>query len=130
MRLLALVVLLTSLLLIPFVLWGDAFERALHFEAGVEWLRSWGGAGWMVVIGLLIGDLFLPIPATPLMSAAGYLYGIAIGGLLSATGSFLSGALAYAVCRRFGQRAARRLAGEAELQNAERFFARRGAWLV
>ena len=130
MRLFALVVLLTGALLVPFLLWGNAFERALNAEAGVEWLRSWGRAGWILVIALLVGDLFLPIPATPLMSAAGYLYGVPIGGLLSATGSFLSGALAYGVCRRFGRGAAQRLAGEAELQNAERLFARRGAWLV
>jgi uncharacterized membrane protein YdjX (TVP38/TMEM64 family) len=130
MRLFALVIALTGALLIPFLLWGGAFERALNFQAGVEWLRSWGGAGSIVVVVLLVADLFLPIPATPLMSAAGYLYGPALGGLLSAGGSFLSGMLAYGLCRGFGRGAARRLAGEDELQRAEQFFARRGAWLV
>lgn len=130
MRLFALVIALTGLLLIPFLLWGGAFERALNFEAGVEWLRSWGRAGWIVVVVLLVADLFLPIPATPLMSAAGYLYGPAIGGLVSAGGSILAGMLAYCLCRWFGRGAARRLAGEDELQRAEQFFARRGGWLV
>ncbi|HEX5176739.1 MAG TPA: VTT domain-containing protein [Chthoniobacteraceae bacterium] len=130
MRLIALVLALTGLLLIPFLIWGGTFERALSFHAGVAWLRSWGPLGGVVVIALLVADLFLPVPATPLMSATGYLYGTVIGGLLSASGSFLSGALAYALCRKFGHGLARRLAGDVELQRAEKYFARRGAWLV
>jgi uncharacterized membrane protein YdjX (TVP38/TMEM64 family) len=130
MRLIVLVLALTGLLLIPFLLWGGSFERALSFAATVAWLRSAGRLGGFIVIGLLVADLFLPIPATPLMSAAGYLYGAVIGGLLSLSGSFLSGLLAYALCRKFGRRVARRFAGDADLERAEKYFARRGAWLV
>ena len=130
MRVIALVFALTGVLLIPFLLWGGTFDRALSFEGAVAWLRGYGPFGGVVVIALLVADVFLPIPATPLMSAAGYLYGSVMGGLLSASGSFLSGVLAYSLCRRFGRGAARRFAGELELERAERYFARRGAWWV
>ena len=60
-------------------------------RCGRKFVQDCGAWGWAVVIGLLIGDLFLPIPATGVMSAAGYVYGPWIGGIISVTGSFLSG---------------------------------------
>lgn len=49
---------------------------------------------------------------------------------MSAAGSFLSGALAYGLCRALGQRAAARLVSEADLAKGGALFARWGAWLV
>ena len=130
MRLFLFVVGLAVLILLPFLLWGEAFTQWFSGDAGLVWLRSWGHWSWIAVLALLIGDLFLPIPATPVMSAAGYLYGVWIGGLLSATGSFFSGLLAYGLCRRFGRTAAARLAGDADFARGEALFQRNGAWLV
>ena len=130
MRLVALIAALILLVIVPFLFWGETFARWFSGDAGLQWLRGQGDFAWLAILGLLIGDLFLPIPATPLMSAAGYFYGVLAGGLLSATGSFLSGLLAYSLCRRFGHGAAVRLAGEAELARAERLFHDKGAWLV
>ena len=83
-----------------------------------------------MVIGLLIGDLFLPIPATGVMSAAGYVYGPWIGGIVSVAGSFLSGMLAFALCRTLGHRAALWLAGEKGLAENDALFRRGGPWLI
>ena len=130
MRLLLFVLGLTALMLLPFIFWGEAFTQWFTGDAGLLWLRSWGRWSWVAVLALLIGDLFLPVPATPVMSAAGYLYGVWVGGLLSATGSFLSGVLAYGMCRQFGRAAAARLVGDEELARGEALFARQGAWLV
>jgi uncharacterized membrane protein YdjX (TVP38/TMEM64 family) len=117
-------------LLLPFLFWGELFTQWFTGAEGLMWLQSWGRWTWAAVLVLLVGDLFLPVPATPMMSAAGYLYGVWLGGLLSATGSFLSGLLAYGLCRRFGRAAAARLAGDAELARGEALFQERGAWLV
>ena len=130
MRLLWIILGLLLLLLFPCGLWGDLFTRWFTGDAGIAWLRTWGVWSWAVVLALLIGDLFLPIPATPIMSAAGYLFGVYVGGLLSAVGSFLSGMLAYGICRRFGRSAAARFAGAPELDRGEVLFARHGLWLV
>jgi uncharacterized membrane protein YdjX (TVP38/TMEM64 family) len=121
---------LAVLLLLPFLFWGELFTLWFSGEAGLAWLRSWGAWGWLAVLALLVADLFLPLPSTAVMSGAGYLYGAWLGGLLSACGSFLSGLLAYGLCRRFGRALAARLAGADELARGEALFQRQGAWIV
>jgi uncharacterized membrane protein YdjX (TVP38/TMEM64 family) len=64
------------------------------------------------------------------MAALGFVYGPVAGGLIATLGSFLSGALAYLLCRRFGRPAATRLLGPRQLVDAELLFARVGGWLV
>jgi len=88
MRLLVTSIILAVVLCVPFLIWEDQFMQWFTGDAAIRWIRGWGAWGWLAVIGLLISDLVLPIPATPVMSAAGYLYGTFIGGLLSAIGSF------------------------------------------
>ncbi len=121
---------LAILFLIPFLIWGDLFEGWFTGKAAVEWVRSWGAWGWAAILVLLSADLILPLPATGVMSAAGYLYGTFVGGTISALGSFLSGMLAYGLCRAFGHGIAERLAGKDELARGESLFRRQGAWLV
>ena len=121
---------LAVLFLLPFLFWGERFTSWFTDDAAIRWIRGWGPWGWAAVIALLCGDLLLPLPATGVMSAAGYVYGAWVGGAVSAAGSFLSGMLGYSLCRAFGQRAALRLAGERELARSEALFRRRGAWLV
>lgn len=130
MRLVWLTLALALAVIIPFAIWGGRFEQWLTLEGTVGTIRSWGALGWLGIIALLIGDLFLPIPATPVMSAAGFLYGWFAGGLLAATGSFLAGTAAYWLCRSFGQRAAERIVGRADLEKGRALFVRRGPWLV
>ena len=130
MRVLRLFLVLAVLVLIPFLVWGGKFMALFEGEAARKFVLDCGAWGWLVVLGLLIGDLFLPIPATGVMSAAGYVYGPWIGGIISVTGSFLSGMLAFALCRRLGHRAAVWLAGEKGLAENEAVFRRSGPWLI
>ena len=130
MRLLVTFLVLSVLLCLPFLIWGDSFERWFTGDAVIEWIRGWGPWGWLAVIGLLVSDLVLPIPATPVLSAAGYLYGPLLGGLIGATGSFLSGMAGYGLCRAFGQKLARFLSSEEDLQKHRSVFERSGPWIV
>ena len=130
MRLLATAFAFAILLCIPFAIWGGQFMAWFTGEAAIAWIRGWGAWGWLAVVGLLMSDLFLPIPATPVMSAAGYLYGPLIGGTISAVGSFAAGMAGYGLCRTFGRAIAARLAGEDELSRHETLFQRSGPWLV
>lgn len=129
-RLLRIFIILALLVLIPFFIWGDRFMAIFDGQAARQWIRECGPWGWLAVVGLLISDLFLPIPATGVMSATGFVYGAWIGGLISFVGSFLSGALAYGLCRALGRRAAIYLAGEEGLAQNETLFRRAGPWLV
>jgi uncharacterized membrane protein YdjX (TVP38/TMEM64 family) len=130
MRLLWLTLFLALAVLVPFALWGGRFEAWLTLEGIAALVRGWGAWGWAAIVALLVGDLFLPIPSTLVMSAAGLLYGALLGGLLAATGSFLSGAVAYLLCRTLGHGAAARLVGAEDLEKGARLFAQRGPWLV
>jgi uncharacterized membrane protein YdjX (TVP38/TMEM64 family) len=130
MRLLITAAAMAGLFCLPFVLWGQDFMLWFSGDAAIAWIRGQGSWGGLAVVGLLVADLFLPIPATPVMSAAGYLYGFWTGGILSALGSFAAGATGYLLCRGFGWGIAARLAGEKELSDHHTRFQRFGPWLV
>ena len=129
-RLIGIFVILAILVLIPFLIWGEGFEQRFSQAGAIEWLRDYGRWAWAAGILLLMSDLFLPIPATAVMAALGFIYGPVAGGLIATAGSFCSGALAYLVCRRFGRPVAVRVLGPQDLMEGERLFARAGAWLV
>lgn len=126
----ALILLILIGIIGPFLVWGAAFDQALSLEGTRTWLGQYGHWAWAAGMALLMSDIVLPIPGTVVMSALGWMYGWAWGGLIAAAGSFLSGLLAYALCRGLGRPAARWIAGEAGLAKGEAFFARRGGWVV
>ncbi len=130
MRLLLTFIFLGVLFCVPFVIWGDDFMRWFTGDAAIAWIRGWGAWGWFAVIALLMSDLVLPIPATPVMSAAGFLYGTWVGGLVGAAGSVASGLLGYWLCRVFGRGIAARLTCTSELAKHEALFRRGGPWIV
>jgi uncharacterized membrane protein YdjX (TVP38/TMEM64 family) len=129
-RLLRIFIALALLVLIPFAIWGDRFMAIFDGTSARQWILDCGAWGWLAVIGLLISDLFLPLPATGIMSAAGYVYGAWRGGVISVFGSVLSGLLAYGLCRALGRGVATKLAGEEGLAQNEALFHRTGPWLV
>ena len=130
MRLLWLSLLIAVILALPFLFWGETFEIWFAGESAVARLRGCGAWAWAAIVGLLAADLVLPLPGTAVMSAGGFIYGALLGGVIAAGGSFLSGLLAYGLCRRFGHGIAERLAGREELARGEALFSTRGAWLV
>ena len=123
---------LAAVVMIPFLLLGEGFEARFSAEGARGWLAQYGQKwAWLAALVLLMSDLVLPVPATGVMSALGYVYGTWTGGLLGATGSFLSGLAAYELCRAGGQSAANRLLGAADHARAERIFAgNMGGWMV
>ena len=124
MRLAATFLALALVITIPFLIWGEWFGRMFTGDALQTWLTSYGREwGWLVAVLLLVADLVLPVPGTAVMSGLGYVYGAWWGGLAAAAGSFLSGALAYGLCRKFGGRMAVRLMGEKGFAQGVRMFA-------
>jgi uncharacterized membrane protein YdjX (TVP38/TMEM64 family) len=84
----------------------------------------------MAGVALLAGDSFLPVPSTLVMSALGLALGVVFGGLAASVGVFLSGTIAYMVCRRWGVGMARRIAGEKGMARVEAAMSRQGLWLI
>lgn len=131
MRLAVIFISFALVITLPFLIWGEWFERMFTGDALQEWLASYGRAwGWLAAVLLLVGDLFLPVPGTAVMSGLGYVYGAWIGGFAAAAGSFLSGALAYSLCRLCGEPMARRLMGERGLEQGAKLFAGGGGGFI
>lgn len=121
---------LAVLIIVPFLIWGDWFTQLFSESGSIEILQNYGPWAWFAAMLLLIGDLFLPLPATVIMAALGYLYGPVWGGFLSAAGSFLSGLLAFELSRSLGQKGARWILGEKDLEKGKRTFHKNGGWIV
>jgi len=112
MRLLLVFLGLAGLVLLIFFIWGDSLMEIFSQSGTISWLTRSGKWAWLLAILLLMGDLLLPLPATLIMAAIGYIYGPIGGGLISAAGSFLAGSLGYWLCRLLGEKTARRVLGD------------------
>lgn len=112
------------------MIWGGGWDERLSFAGSVKWLEAAGPWAWMAGIGLLVGDLVLPVPGTVVISALGYIYGAFFGGLISATGLTAAGMLGYGAGRLFGERFARRWLGDRDYENGKLLFAQGGGWIV
>lgn len=123
-------VFLATIVIIPFLIWGDWFMGMFSEEGAVSRMEAFGTWAWLAGVFLLIADLFLPLPGTIIMSALGYLYGPVWGGLLAVLGGFLSGMLAYGLCRIMGEKAARWILGQKGLEKGEQVYAKNGGLIV
>lgn len=122
LKLAGIVVGIVLLILVPYFLWHEPLDAYFASQAFADWLVSARGYAWALAVALLVGDLFLPIPAAPVVATAGVIYGSFWGGVIGAVGSFLAGVVAYALARLVGRRAGRFLASERELTDFQQFF--------
>lgn len=105
-----------------FALWGEHFEQLFSQQACVAWFAQIKPYAWLIGIGLLIGDLVLPIPATGIMAALGSVYGLWTGAVISILGSTMAGFTGYGLARFAGHRVTRYLASKEELDRFAFFF--------
>jgi len=114
---------------VPWIIWGSAFEAALNPEGLVQILGQESGRAAAIGLGLIVADCVLPIPATPVMSGLGLILGPWLGGAVAALGSFLSGCVAYGLARFLGRAPAAWIAGPS-LPSLEASFVAHGGWMV
>ncbi len=115
-------VFLGILFLLTFVWWGTALETCFSHEACARWFEQMRATGWAFGIVLLISDLFLPIPATGVMSALGHVYGFWGGWFFGAIGSTCAGLLGYGLTRICREEIAHRLANPQDLRKFQALF--------
>ena len=130
MRLFLLFIGLAAIVLVIFFIWGDPLMTTFSQEGSVTWLNQYGSWAWAAAIILLMGDILLPLPATLIMSALGYLYGTLTGGLISVVGSFLAGSAGYWLCYLMGEKAAIRLLGQKDYVQGKKLSDKVGGWVV
>lgn len=130
MRLLAWFIGLSVLVLVTWLIWGGAWEQRFTLAGAVSWIEGAGSWAWAAGIGLLAADLVLPVPGTVVMSALGWIYGSAAGGLVASAGLVTGGLCGYGLGRLIGERAARKLLGDADFEKGRLLFARGGGWMI
>ena len=121
--------LLAVLVIGPFVIWGDSIEALVTVDPQNSGFRGTTLHGGLVGIGLLIADLFIPIPTTSVIAGLGILYGPFVGGAYALAGSMLAALIGYMLGRFAGRPLAERWLGS-QLQVGERAFSRHGGWIV
>ena len=114
-------------LLTPYFIWHAEMDAYFASESYRQWLVSVRPYAWAVGIALIVADLFLPIPAAPIMAAMGALYGAVVGGVIATVGTMLAGLVAYGLARLLGLKAARFLASDSEMADLQQFFDSWGA---
>jgi uncharacterized membrane protein YdjX (TVP38/TMEM64 family) len=130
MRLFLLFIGLAAIVLLIFFIWGDPLLATFSQQGSVAWLNKYGSWAWAAAVILLMGDILLPLPATLIMSALGYIYGTLAGGLISATGSFMAGSAGYWLCYMMGERAAVKLLGPKDFERGKKLSHSVGGWVV
>ena len=93
------------------------------------WMGRGGVLAASLGVGLLVADVLLPVPSSLVMVAHGALFGVALGTLLSLTGSVGAALFGFAIGRR-GGRLMERLVTPAERERADRLLKRWGALAI
>lgn len=123
---------LTGSLLVFFLATFGLME-AMHvkwLQDPTQWMQGYGG--WEAAalgVGLLIADVFLPVPSSLVMIAHGAVFGIPIGTGLSLIGNLGAAWLGFGVGRRGGPMLARMVTQE-EMGKADALLKKWGAMAI
>ena len=93
------------------------------------WMKRGGVLAAALGVGLLIGDVLLPVPSSLVMVAHGALFGVVVGTLLSLLGSVGAALFGFAIGRR-GEKFLDRVVTPAERSRANNLLARWGALAI
>ena len=114
---------------VPFLIWGDQLAILWMQDPATGELSAGRGVFWAIAIGMLVADIFIPIPTTSVIAALGIVYGPFLGAAIGVVGTMLAALLGWAIGRFLGRPIAAKLIGDA-MGGGERTFARYGGWIV
>lgn len=129
-RIALLILAIVAVLSVPYMIWGEQLEDYWDGANILEYIRAQGPWAGVVGVGLIVADLFVPMPGPAIMAALGLIYGVLVGGLISVFASFLVGLVGYTLCRAIGPRAAAWIASAGEIERLSGFFERYGMWAI
>lgn len=129
MRLVLVFLILATVVVITWLIWGGSWDARFTLQGSVTWLESEGKWAWAAGIGLLTADLVLPIPATIVMTALGFIYGIQ-GAVFSFMGTMLAAMTGYGLGRMMGEGFVRRWLGNEDVERGTKLFKNGGGWIV
>ncbi len=118
---------LFAAILIPFLIWGPAFERL--GDSLLEGATPSVGLA-AIVVALLAGDLVLPVPSSLLAVGVGALFGALMGTVLITAGLTLGAWVGYELGRSAGRAGIARWVEDAQRERLEAFSAKHGVGLL
>ncbi|MBT3279756.1 MAG: VTT domain-containing protein [Phycisphaerales bacterium] len=105
-----------------FLIFGDWFEDQLSEEKMKTWIDGARNWAWIAAIVLMMSDLVLPIPATPIMAALGIVYGPWVGGLVAAAGATMAALFGYSIARWAESAWLEKIADSDEIERFQHFY--------
>lgn len=126
-RLFVLIAVVLAIPIVPFLGFGESLEAQI-----TGWLDSTlpAGTAVLVVVGLLAGDVVLPVPSSVVSTFAGKVLGFWGGAAASWFGMTLGALLAFWLVRLFGRPLAERLSAEEELARMDTLAGRFGVLVL
>ncbi|MGH1342487.1 MAG: TVP38/TMEM64 family protein [Nannocystales bacterium] len=118
---------LFAAILVPFALWGDAFEA---YGASLLDSATPSASLALILIALLAGDLVLPIPSSLLAVGVGAVFGTAAGATIITLGLSFGGWVGYELGRSAGRAGVSRWVDDAQRQRLEAFGEKHGLALL
>lgn len=112
----------------PFLFFGGAIEAWV--VAFMDTARARPGISAAVLGGLLVGDVFLPVPSSIVSTTCGVVHGFIGGALVSALGMTVSCVLGYYVAKAMGRPLVARFVGARELSRLHQLEERYGDWVI
>ncbi|MBY0429999.1 MAG: VTT domain-containing protein, partial [Rhodospirillales bacterium] len=125
-RWMSLLAALAAAVIIPFLLFGDRMEAVAAWVAA----SAAGPAGAALLVGLLAGDILLPVPSSMVSTACGVLMGFPMGTAVSTAGLTAGCLLGYALGRFLGGERLDRLVNPAGAGCVSGVMERHGAWAL
>jgi uncharacterized membrane protein YdjX (TVP38/TMEM64 family) len=107
--------------IIPFLILGETFETQV-----TSWMQEQHELQLAIVAGLLVSDIFLPIPSSAVITYAGGVLGLWAATLTSWFGLTFGACLGFGLAKLLGKPFARRFAEAEDLQRVERVTERYG----
>jgi len=118
---------LFAAIIIPFAIWGDAFEAY-----GASLLRNTTPSASLalILIALLAGDLVLPVPSSVLAVGIGAVFGATFGTTIITLGLSLGAWVGYEIGRSAGRAGVSRWVDDTQRERLESFAERHGLGLL
>lgn len=107
--------------IVPFLILGEGFEQQV-----TSWMKEQHELQLAIVAGLLVSDIFLPVPSSAVITYAGGAIGLWSATLTSWAGLTVGACLGFGLAKLLGKSFARRFAEAEDLERVERVADRYG----
>jgi uncharacterized membrane protein YdjX (TVP38/TMEM64 family) len=102
------------------------FEKFTSPEYVRYLLIGLGNWGYLVFVILLIVSVLSPVPATPIILAGGYVYGLITGSLLALISIIIGGSILFLLVKKLGEPLLRMFIDEHHIQHFRHILKKRG----